>query len=262
MSSAIMESFFIGKRILITGACSGIGRAMAIKVNGFGAETIALSNNAERLASLRKEVPSIQTVCVDLLHWDKTGAEIQKLGAVHCLVNNAGADCSTTFWTLRPKDMGLMIGVNVLAPLNISQIVAAKMIESKIQGSIVNISSEVGNKPQLRNVGYSLSKASVNMLTKIMAYELGKHQIRVNGVAPGAVLTPLLRLGCDEQFQCAKGEGIEILKNTLQKRHRMPTGQVFVGIDDIVNTTLFLLTDLAPMMIGETILVDGGQHLT
>jgi len=100
------------------------------------------------------------------------------------------------------------------------------------------------------------------MLTKVMAYELGKHKIRVNGVAPGAVLTPLLSDGCDEQFGCAKGEGIEILKNTLLKRKRMPTGEVFVGIDDIVNTTLFLLTDLAPMMIGETILVDGGQHLT
>jgi len=195
-----------------------------------------------------------------------------------------------------------MIGVNVMAPLNISQIVAAKMIENKIQGSIVNISSEVirlsnigvftiilyniqddakikwvnlwnpilknfihfkvAKKPQLRNVGYSLSKASMEMLTKVMAYELGKHKIRVNCVAPGAVLTPLLASGCDQMFACAKGEGIGILKDTLLRRRRMPTGEVFVGIDDIVNTTLFLLTDLAPMMIGETILVDGGQHLT
>jgi len=260
--AGLLESFFVGKRVLITGACRGMGRAMAEKVHKMGAETIALSNNADRLNSLKKEFPKIQTVCVDLHDWDKTEAAIKQLDVIHCLVNNAGADCSTTFWTLKPKAMNLMVGVNVMAPLNISQIVAAKMIEKNIPGSIVNISSEVGNKPQLRNVGYSLSKASLNMLTKVMAYELGKHKIRVNGVAPGAVLTPLLSEGCDEQFKCAKGEGIEILKKTLLKRHRMPTGEVFVGIDDIVNTTLFLLTDLAPMMIGETILVDAGQHLT
>jgi NAD(P)-dependent dehydrogenase (short-subunit alcohol dehydrogenase family) len=121
---------------------------------------------------------------------------------------------------------------------------------------------QVAKKPQLRNVGYSLSKASLSMLTRIMAYELGKHQIRVNAISPGAVLTQLLIDGCDVMFKCPPGEGVKILEKTLLKRKRMPTGQVYVGVDDIVNTTLFLLTDLSPMMIGENILIDGGQHLT
>jgi NAD(P)-dependent dehydrogenase (short-subunit alcohol dehydrogenase family) len=95
-----------------------------------------------------------------------------------------------------------------------------------------------------------------------MAYELGKHQIRVNAISPGAVLTQLLIDGCDVMFKCPPGEGVKILEKTLLKRKRMPTGQVYVGVDDIVNTTLFLLTDLSPMMIGENILIDGGQHLT
>jgi len=80
---------------------------MAVKVHQFGAETYALSNNSERLDSLQKEFPKIKTVCVDLSNWEKTEAEIKKLDVMHCLVNNAGADCSTTFWTLKPKVMGL-----------------------------------------------------------------------------------------------------------------------------------------------------------
>lgn len=80
---------------------------MAVKAHSFGAETLALSNNAERLSNLQKEYPKIQTICLDLMDWNKTEEEIKKLKPVHCLVNNAGADCSTSFWSLKPNAMNL-----------------------------------------------------------------------------------------------------------------------------------------------------------
>jgi len=84
-----------------------MGRATTEKVYKFGAETLALSNNAQRLSSLKKDFPKMETICVNLANWDETEAEIKKLAPIHCLVNNAGADCSTTFWTLKPKAMDL-----------------------------------------------------------------------------------------------------------------------------------------------------------
>jgi len=259
---ALLEQFFNAKRILVTGACRGIGRVMTERMTKYGAEVWALSNESADLAKLKQDLPGVQTVCCDLGDWSQTEREIKKLHTLHCLVNNAGVDSASTFSSLRPEELDWMMSVNVKGPLNVSQIVSSKMIEAGIKGSIVNISSEVSTKVQLRNVGYSLSKASLSMLTRVMAFDLARNGIRVNEVRPGSVQTTLLAKGCDAWFGTQNGEGLKILENTLLKRKRIPTGKVYIEIDEIVNTTLFLLSDLAPQMIGQSILVDAGQHLT
>jgi len=259
---ALIEGFFHAKRVLVTGACRGIGRVMTDRLYNYGAEVYALSNDAAGLTTLQQELPKVQTVCVDLGDWNETRTQVGKLPALHCLINNAGVDAASTFESLTPQQLDWMMAVNVKGPLNVSQVVAAKMIEAGIKGSIVNISSEVATKVQLRNVGYSLSKASLSMLTKVMAYDLARKGIRVNEVRPGSVVTILLAKGCDQWFGTKDGEGLKILENTLLKRKRIPTGKFNVEMEEIANATLFLLSDSVPQLIGQSLLVDAGQHLT
>ncbi|VVD05647.1 unnamed protein product [Leptidea sinapis] len=140
---------FKGKRILVTGAGQGIGRGIAVELWRAGANIVALSRTRSHLEALQSEYPSIDIVDVDVSDWEKTRTAIESLGTFDALVNNAAIAICEPFLTSSSSNFDRTFDVNVKAVLNISQIVAKKMIENKIHGSIVNISSQASKRSKI-----------------------------------------------------------------------------------------------------------------
>lgn len=147
--------------------CStGIGKETALRLSKYKGKVFALSNNKENLAKLAKEHPEITTLCVDLLNWDATRAAVKSILPIDLLVNNAGVSINEHCLEATPEIFDLTFGTNVKAMLNVSQVVAKNMVERKVAGSIVNLSSQACRAALLDHVIYCASKGAVDMLTK------------------------------------------------------------------------------------------------
>ncbi|XP_063533592.1 L-xylulose reductase-like [Cydia strobilella] len=240
-----MEISFKNKRVLVTGAGQGIGRGIAVELWRAGAEVIAISRTKSYLDSLQKEYPSITTVTLDLANWEQSRKVLETLGHFDCLVNNAALGLTEDFLTTTPENFDLLMNVNVKSVLNVSQVVAKKMIDAKTGGSIVNISSQASKAALWGHVTYSATKGAIDAITRVMALELGPHNIRVNAVNPTVIMTEMGRLGWSDS---KKAEGM------LSK---IPLGR-FGEVSDVVNAVCFLLSDKASMINGVELPIDGG----
>lgn len=145
---------------------AGIGRDLALRLSKFGGTVIALSKTKEYLDTLTKQDSKIQTLCVNLRDWDATRKAIKSVLPIDLLVNNAGVACLRPFLQATREDFDLTFDVNVKQILNVSQIVAENMIERKVAGSIVNISSQASHAALKDHAVYCASKGAVDMLTK------------------------------------------------------------------------------------------------
>ncbi|CAG9094794.1 hypothetical protein JYU34_012646 [Plutella xylostella] len=240
-----MEISFKNKRVLVTGAGQGIGRSIAIELWRAGAQVVAVSRTKSHLDSLHHEYPAIQIVSVDLGNWDAARKAIDQLGHFDALVNNAAVGLTEDFLTTTPENFDLLMNVNVKAMLNVSQVVAKKMIDAKKGGAIVNISSQASKAALWGHATYCASKGAVDALTRVMALELGPHNIRVNTVNPTVIMTEMGKLGWSDP---AKAAGM------LAK---IPLGR-FGEVSEVVNAVLFLLSDKASMINGVELPIDGG----
>ena len=146
--------------------------------------------------------------------------------------------------------------VNFRAIVNASQIFVTKLIADGKKGSIVNFSSIASKMPVLAAFAYSALKAGLDHLTRNMAVELAPLNIRVNAINPGRVLTPMLTEGAKEQSR-KYGDRYKI----TDFLKRFPSPKKTVDMNNIVNTVLFLLSDAAVALIGNTVTVDGGLHI-
>ncbi|XP_042862255.1 L-xylulose reductase-like [Penaeus japonicus] len=236
---------FSGRRALVTGAGKGIGRATALKLAEMGAEVFALSRTAKNLDSLRAECPSIKTICVDLSDWTATREAVQKIVPIHLLVNNAAMAALEPFLTTSPETFDNLMNVNVKALMNVSQVVAGDLVNREERGSIVNVSSQAGQRALTDHTAYSCTKAAVDMMTKMMALELGPKNIRINAVSPTVVLTDMGRLGWSDPAKAGP------------MLARIPQGK-FAEVCDVVNAIVFLLKDESDMVNGHMLPVDGG----
>ena len=244
-----MDIRFDGKRALVTGAGKGIGREIAIALMKGGADTYALSRTQSDLDSLEKEVPGIKTVCCDLSDWDQTKSIVQDIiqGPVELLVNNAGICLLEAVGTITKEVAMETMKVNLLASMNISQEVAQGLKIVGKEGSIVNMSS-VASLIAFPVVGlsiYGASKGGMDAMTRVMAMELGPHKIRINSVTPTTVWTETTRRALKDLSTADK-----IMSTT-------PLGKL-AEVEDMVNATLFLLSDKAAMITGVILPVDGG----
>lgn len=242
-----MEISFAGSRALVTGAGKGIGRATSLALARCGAEVTAVTRTQADLDTLLLECPSIRPVCVDLADWDATAAALSDdiIGPVDLLVNNAAATSLSSFLEVTPTEFDKCFNVNVKAVLHVSQLVARGMKARGRGGAIVNISSQASQRALLDHAVYCASKGALDMLTRVMALELGPHQIRVNSVNPTVVLTEMGRLGWSDSTKA----------QTMTSR--IPLGR-FAEVEDVVNSVLFLLSDKSGMTSGVTLPVDGG----
>ncbi|XP_023197145.1 L-xylulose reductase isoform X2 [Xiphophorus maculatus] len=241
-----MEISFAGKRALVTGAGKGIGRSTALALARCGARVTAVTRTQADLNSLVQECPAIVPVCVDLADWAATEAALKDVGPIDLLVNNAACTKLQPFLEVTPDQFDLLFNVNVKAVLHISQMVAGGMKARGSGGSIVNVSSQASQRALRDHTVYCATKGALDMLTKVMALELGPHQIRVNSVNPTVVMTKMGRLGWSDP------EKAQTMKS------RIPLGR-FAEEEDVVNCILFLLSEKSSMINGVALPVDGGH---
>ncbi|XP_067005153.2 L-xylulose reductase [Anabrus simplex] len=239
-----MEISFATKRILVTGAGRGIGREVAKTLVKCGASVIAVCREKSLLDVLVQEVP-VTAVCVDLNDWGATHLAVKSVLPIDGLVNNAGIGIFEPFVDVKPESFDRSFNVNVKSVINVSQVVVQDLIKRKTSGSIVNVSSQASQAALKDHTVYCATKGAVDMITKVMALELGPYNIRVNSVNPTVVLTELGKAAWSDPEKAGP---------MLSK---IPMGR-FADVEEVVNAILFLLSSRASMITGVTLPVDGG----
>lgn len=245
MSQLEMEINFKGKRALVTGAGRGLGKAIAKALLKCGAEVIVLEKLEQDLKTFKEEEPSIIPLLCDLTDWDATRKVVEGVGPVHLLVNNAGVAAITPFVDVKKEELDWVFSVNFQAIVNVSQVVVKGMIARGEGGAIVNISSMTTKVAFPEHTSYSSSKGAVDTLTRVMALELGPHQIRVNAIHPTIVMTDMGKIAWEDP------------KKHMKYLVRTPMGH-FAEPTDVADGTVFLLSDMAKMINGTVLHIDGG----
>jgi len=246
VTAETMSFDFTGKKVLVTGAGRGIGRGVALALVKAGCKVYALDCVEESLASLRTESSKIVTILQDLSNWETTRVALESLEVLDGLVNNAAVvEGYGPALELSKDDLDRGVAVNLFAVINCIQVVCKKMVDAGRTGSVVNISSIAGQKALPQALGYCVSKAGVDMVTKQFALELGSHNIRVNSVNLTAVDTDMIP---PEKKETTFELVVE----------RMPISRPGT-VHDVVGPVLYLLSDYSSMVTGTTHLVDGGK---
>ena len=249
ITPAIMLNF-LGKRALVTGAGSGLGRAIAVRLSELKAEVTAVDVAKDRLEKLKEQYSSIHTVQADLCNWQQTKDALQNETPFQLLVNNAGIALLQPMLEVTEDSFDKTFDVNVKALINTTQIVATDLIKRNMKGSIVNISSIAAFKYNNDMGVYGASKAAVNYLTKSMALDLGPKGIRVNAICPSYIQqTDICNIFVEHYSMSDK---------RLRKAH--PLGEI-PSLTDIVNSTLFLLHDDSAKTTGLLLTLDSGCTL-
>ena len=242
-----------GKYALVTGAGKGLGKACAIALAEAGANLIIVSRTKKDLDTVSKIIKKLRVKCksyvCDITNYEDLKNIINKQSRIDVLVNNAGNNIPEHFTKVKTKNMEYLVKINSIAAFNTAQLCALKMIKlknrKKIGGSIINMSSQMGHVGgPIRSV-YNMNKWGLEGLTRGMALDLAKFNIRVNTVAPTFVVTPMTK---------------KFLKNKKFKKetlHNIPLGR-FAEMSEIASTVVFLASDAASMIHGTSLLVDGG----
>ena len=236
---------FTGKRALVTGAGKGIGRTTAKALLKCGAEVIALSRTQSDLDSLKQEAPGIQTVLADISDVKSTLSLLKPLFPIHLLVNNAAVSSLRSFLEITEDEYDRIMQINLKSVLFISQAVAKDLVEREQPGSIVNVSSQASTACLTDHIVYSTSKAGLDMMSKMMGFELGPKGIRVNAVNPTVVLTAMGKMAWSDPAKA----GPMLSRIPLRK---------FAEEEDISDAILFLLSDKSAMINCVTLPIDGG----
>ena len=239
-----------GKTALITGATKGLGRGIAQAIAEAGGDIIAIGRNQSELNSLAKIIKKLKVKYTsfncDVNDYDKMKRFITKLKNLDILVNNAGTNIPEPFLHVKKSSMETILNVNTKAVFNVAQLCANQIIKLKRKkASIINISSIFGLVAGQKRTVYSMTKFGVEGLTKGMALDLAKHNIRVNSVCPNIVLTPRTK-----KYFADKKYNKYVKENT-------PINKV-VTISDVATSVVFLASDAASMITGTSIIIDGG----
>jgi NAD(P)-dependent dehydrogenase (short-subunit alcohol dehydrogenase family) len=235
---------FTGRTIIVTGAGKGIGRATARYLQARGAGVVALSRSAEDLAGLAAEI-GCRTIAVDLADADATRAAAIAALPADLLVNCAGTTELDGFLDLPVETFDRIMSVNCRAPMIVAQEFARALIGRGERGAIVNVSSLSSFIGFADHAAYCASKGALDGLTRVMANELGRRGIRVNGVHPVVTLTPMAEKAWSDPAK------------STPMLNRIPLGR-FVEPDEVAAAIAFLLSDAAAMVNGIDLPVDGG----
>ncbi len=241
------------KYALVTGAGKGLGKACAIALAESGCNLIIISRTKKDLDSVSKIIKKFKVKCksypCDITNYNQIKSIVNQQQRIDILVNNAGNNIPEHFTEVKTKNMEYLVKINTIAAFNVAQLCALKMIKlknrKKIGASIINMSSQMGHVGgPIRSV-YNMNKWGLEGLTKGMAVDLAKYNIRVNTVAPTFVVTPMTKKFLKNQ---------KFRKETL---NNIPLGR-FAEMSEIASTVVFLASDAASMIHGTSILVDGG----
>ena len=242
-----------GKTAIVTGAGSGIGRAIATAFAHEGANVALVGRRREPLAETARSCGKNRIViCADLrkpADIDRIVKEtVHRFHALDIVVNNAGALVAGTVQNQTEDDFDLMMEVNVKAVWLLSRASLPHLLARK-GGSIINISSVLGLIGMRNRLGYSASKGAVTLMTKSMAMDVGAENIRVNCICPGIVETELVA-----EF-VHKAADPDAARRSRERLHAMNR---FGEPEEIAGCAVFLASDEARWLTGAAIPVDGG----
>jgi len=238
---------------LVTGAGKGLGRATAIALAEAGAKVVIVSRTLSDLIKVEKLIKKTKGSCLkfecDVTDLNKFKDILKKIKKLDILVNNAGNNRPEHFTKVKKENMEYLVELNMKAAFNVAQICSQKMVElknrKKVGGSIINMSSQLGRVgAPIRSV-YNMTKFGLEGLTRGMALELGKYNIRVNTVCPTFVATPMVK-----KFFKNKKFKQQVLEN-------IPLGRL-AEENDVSTAVAFLAADSSNSITGTSFMVDGG----
>ena len=252
-----MKPRFEQRTAIVTGASSGIGRATALALASEGATVIAAGRDADRLNdTVAQSAPgSVLAVCVDLVAPDAADtlvtAALQHAGCIDIVVNAAGIIANAATDATSDEMWQRVMTLNVDAPFRMMRACFPHLRARR--GVVVNVSSVNGRRVFPGLAAYNTSKAALDHLTRSSAIEWAPHGVRVNAVSPGVTVTNLHRRGGMDEATYEKF--------LLRAKETHPLGRPGEA-REVADLILFLASDAAAFITGETIAVDGGRHLT
>jgi glucose 1-dehydrogenase len=245
-----------GKVAIITGACKGIGRAIAVAYAREGASVVVgdlLCGESgkgllEEISAIGGKAAAVQADVSNLAeHGKLITTAVQQFGALNILVNNAGVEIHESVLEPKPETWEHIINLNIRGAYFLSSKAASVMAGSG-GGKIINISSVHETQPLRERAIYSISKGGMQMMTKSLALELAEYGIQVNSISPGAILTDLNRKSLSDPARRER-----LVRQIPLQRIGDPK--------DVVGAAMFLASSESDYVTGTTIYVDGGLLL-
>jgi NAD(P)-dependent dehydrogenase (short-subunit alcohol dehydrogenase family) len=250
------EGRLANKRVLVTGAGTGIGRQIALEFALQGADVaLHYSHESAGAESALKEILSMgrRATIIGTDFNDANAADtladaaLGFLGQVDCLVNNAGITFNSPFLKIKSEQFDVLMNVNFRTPFLLTQRIAAGMIQQGA-GAICNLSSIHGLQGAPEHSAYAATKGAIIASTRALAVELGHREIRVNAIAPGWITV-------DSYWGAIPGFDLDKAKE--QARNSIPLARYGVP-SDVAKLAAFLCSDDAGFITGQTFVIDGG----
>ncbi|MFH1149857.1 MAG: glucose 1-dehydrogenase [Actinomycetota bacterium] len=246
-----------GRIAIVTGGSRGIGEAIALALSEFGAKVVLTSRKIEGLTAVKEKVEAAggEAICIPAHMGDLDSLQkvvegtLEAYGTIDILVNNAATN--PVFGPAMEADAAVwdkILDVNLKGIFFLTREVGKTMLANR-KGSVINISTEAAQRPAPGLGVYSISKAGLDMVTKVFAQEWGPMGVRVNGIAPGLVKT---------SFSKAMWSNEEILKFVTSRNVLGRMAQP----EEIAGAAVFLASDAASFITGETLLADAGSMLS
>lgn len=238
-----------GKTALVAGASRGIGLAIAEALSAHGAHTILAARSVEKLEAHARTLPNARALHLDLLQPDSIRAAAEAAGDVDILVNVSGTNVRKRFQDFTKEEYERILQTNLHGIVELTKLIGVKMIARGQGGKVINIGSLMSLLGLPYIAVYAISKGGLAQLTKVLAAEWGRHNIQVNCIAPGFILTDLNRAMWQPPEMAA----------WLQRSQSNPR---MGAPEDVAPLAAFLASRGSDYITGQVIAVDGGYSTT
>ena len=237
--------------IVLTGATGVIGNSILDKLISAGSKVLATGTNEEKLKLIQEKYKNLNVLKFDISDHKNIDKFVEDCSSIlsnkiDVLINNAGITHDNLSIKMKEEEWKRVIDINLTSTFLISKNVIRKMIKSKT-GKIINITSVVGHSGNIGQANYAASKAGIIAMSKSLALEYGKKNITINSVSPGFILS--------EMTNKISEDHTELLKSRISLNK-------FGKPEDVANTVIFLSSNLADYITGETIHVNGGMYFS
>jgi NAD(P)-dependent dehydrogenase (short-subunit alcohol dehydrogenase family) len=243
---------FLGRKVIVTGASSGIGRAVAIELSRRGATLILMGRDEKRLQETAGllETRDFQILPLDLRDHAKIFPAVKELaprkGRIYGLCYSAGIVETRPLTSMKTEGLQQMLDVNLIGGLELAKVVCRRDIMEENEGSILFISSIYARVGMTGQIGYSSSKGAISAAARAMAIELARRNIRVNIISPGLVKTDMT----GKAFSLLSEEQVK----ALEEAYPLGTGTP----EEVARAAAFLLAPQNRWITGVDLVIDGG----
>ncbi len=237
--------------IILTGATGIIGNSILDKIIPSGCNVIATGTNELKLKSIKDKYKNINVIKFDISNHKEIENFVEECSKIFSnkidiLINNAGITLDNLSIRMKQEEWKEVIDINLSSTFFITKNVIKKMLKTR-NGKIINVTSVVGHSGNIGQANYAASKAGIIAMSKSLALEYGKKNIKVNCVSPGFIISEMTDKISDEHTELMKS------RISLNK---------FGNPEDVANAIAFLSSNLSDYITGETIHVNGGMYFS